>query len=68
MACSGCGSRSGGARKGVRPNTKGGFVSRSKKLPWAHVSARGNVARYATQKEAEAAAKMFGGKAEKRND
>jgi hypothetical protein len=67
MACSSCGSRNG-ARKGVRPNSKGGFVSRAKKLPWAHVSPRGNVARYATEKEAQAAVKMFGGKAEKRTD
>ena len=69
MGCTSCGGgrSAGGVRKGVKPNARG-IASRAKKLQWAHVSVRGAVARYATQKEAEAAVKLFGGTAEKRND
>lgn len=69
MGCTSCGGgrSSGGVRKGVKANAKG-IASRSKKLPWAHISPRKAVARYGTQSEAEAAAKLFGGTFEKRND
>lgn len=67
MGCTSCGGgrSSGGARKGVKANARG-IASRAKKLPWAHISPRGAVARYATEKEAEAAKKLFGGDVEKR--
>lgn len=65
MGCTSCGGgrSAGGPRKGVQPKR---VASRSGKLPWAHISTRGAVARYATEKEAEAAKKLFGGTVEKR--
>lgn len=68
MACGSCGggARSSGARKGVKPSTR--VASRSGKLPWAHISPRGAVARYKTEDEAKAAVKLFGGTHEKRTD
>jgi len=67
--CNSCGGGrpSGGARKGVQAKPKR-VASRSGKLPWAHISQRGAVARYATETEAQAAAKAFGGTVEKRTD
>lgn len=65
MGCTSCGGgrSAGGARRGVKPR---GVASRSGKLPWAHISTRGAVARYATEREAQAAKKLFGGEVEKR--
>lgn len=67
----GCGGNCGGGRSsgGVRKGqTARKVATRSGKLPWAHISQRGAVARYGTEKEAEAAKKLFGGTVEKRND
>lgn len=65
MGCSSCGggrrttSSSGGGKSPVQR-----FRSRAGKLPWAHVSTDGNARTpYATQGEAESAARLFGGKA-----
>ena len=62
-----CGSCGGGRRTttssgGQSPATR--FRSRVGKLPWAHVSLDGTARTpYATQEEAESAARLFGGKA-----
>ena len=53
-------------RKGAKPPMR--VASRSGKLPWAHISPRGAVARYKTEDEAKAAVKLFGGKHEMRTD
>lgn len=50
-------------RKGVKATR---VASRSGKLPWAHISPRGAVARYKTEDEANSAMKLFGGEVEKR--
>lgn len=59
---------------GRRTSSTGGqtraarFRSRAGKLAWAHVSTDGSARTpYATQKEAESAAKLFGGKAVENN-
>lgn len=65
MACGPCGGGSGASsvRKGVKATR---VASRSGKLPWAHISPRGAVARYKTEDEANSAMKLFGGEVEKR--
>lgn len=69
MGCSSCGggrrttSSSGGGQSPARR-----FRSRVGKLAWAHVSTDGNARTpYATQEEAESAARLFGGKAVENN-
>lgn len=69
MGCTSCGgsrsttSSSGGQSPAAR------FRSRVGKLPWAHVSLDGTARTpYATQEEADSAARLFGGKAVKNSD
>lgn len=67
MGCSSCG---GGRRtsSGSSQTRAARFRSRAGKLPWVHVSTDSSARTpYATQEEAESAARLFGGKAVENN-
>lgn len=62
MGCSSCG---GGrkSRSGARAGGGGGVSSRVSKLPWVHVTDTSRTG-HQTKAQAEAAARVFGGKVE----